>query len=66
MKIQHIEAVNMGNDQAEISQEVMRLIQDMEFKSLDDFYEIEGELITKACKNLGWHSVPQNGGLIAE
>jgi hypothetical protein len=66
MKIQHIEAVNMGNYQEEIAQEVLRLIQGMEFQSLEDFYEIENELITKACKNLAWHSVPQNGGLIAE
>ena len=66
MKIQHIEAVNMGNYQEEIAQEVLRLIQGMEFQSLEDFYEIEGKLNTKACKKLGWHSVPQNGGLIAE
>ena len=66
MKVQSIEATNMGNDQQQIADEVLRIVADQEFSSEDEFFNTEGALITLACRNLGWHSVPQSGGLLVE
>ena len=63
MKIEHLEATNMGSDQQEIADKVMEYVYDMEFEKESDFWEIEGSLIYKACKELEWDSVPQCGGL---
>jgi len=64
MKLLTIEATDMGNNQDEIAEEVYNLVADHDFKTEAEFYEMEGKLITQACKNLNWQSVPQNGGLV--
>jgi|14BtaG_2_1085337.scaffolds.fasta_scaffold329063_1 hypothetical protein len=59
-----IEATDMGNNQQDIADWVENYIyeqpQDKQQALLDD----ADNLITLACNSLGWHSVPQNGGLI--
>ncbi len=63
MKILSVEATDMGNNQQDIANKVDEIIGMREFASPDEFYAIERELIDKACKELGWLSVPQCGGL---
>lgn len=66
MKIFNIEAINMGNDQQEIADWIVNHIGNTEFENEEAFYEQEGLFIHMACKSMGWYSVPQTGGLIAE
>lgn len=60
LSIDHLEPINMGNDQQEIADYVMEQVGGMSFDSKDDFNE--GAFIEIACKELGWASTPQNGG----
>ena len=64
MKVLSIEAVDMGNYQHEIADWVDNYLDGLDFKDQSEFDAIEFKLIEKACKALGWHSVPQYGGLI--
>ena len=64
MKIQSIEATDMGNDQQEIADLVETYVKDIDFLSPSEFDDIEYQLIIRACKELGWSSVPTTGGLI--
>ena len=64
MKILSIEACDMGIDQQEIADWVDNYLDYRDFKDQAEFDAIEYALIEKACKALGWHSVPSNGGLI--
>ncbi len=64
MKISSIEGVDMGPDQDEIAEMVMEYVHDVDFEREDDFNE--GAMITRACVELGWASVPQVGGLLIE
>ena len=64
MKVYSIEATDMGNNQEEIAGKVEDYTDGVEFTTKEAFYDIEGGLITKACKDLGWENVPQTGGLI--
>ena len=66
MKIRHIEAYNMGPDQIELANWIDNHVSEINFKSSDQFHRCEFDYITLACKELGWHSVPQNGGLLVE
>ena len=66
MKIFAITATDMGKDQKEIAAWVEEHVYGREFKDEQEFYDIEGKLIEKACKELGWASTPQIGGLIVE
>jgi len=66
MKVYRIEATDMGSDQEEIAAKVEELVQGIDFTSDDEFHEQEDALITRACKELGWSSVPQQGGLAVE
>jgi len=66
MKVYRIEATDMGSDQEEIAAKVEELVREIEFASDDEFHELEEELVTRACKKLGWSSVPQQGGLAVE
>ena len=66
MKIRQIEACDMGTDQREIAEWVENHLGDRIFSSKEEFEDQEFELIHLACKALGWHSVPQNGGLTVE
>ena len=66
MKITYLSATDMGPDQQEIADKVFDFVQHLSFKSKNDFFEMEGCLINNACVDLGWHSVPQVGGLLAE
>ena len=65
MKMFNLEATDMGNNQQEIADKALELIADKDFKTADEFYDMEGDLIERACKELGWQSTPQTGGLIA-
>ena len=65
MKVYSIEATNMGNNQEEIASKVEDYTDGVDFETEDAFCNMEGELITRACNDLGWGSVPQTGGLIA-
>lgn len=64
MKVLNIEAVDMGNNQQEIADWVMRIYGDIDWPTKADFEDLEYILIDQACDFLGWHSVPSNGGLI--
>lgn len=66
MKIRNIEATDMGPDQQEIASWVENHLGYTEFTSQEEFDKQEGSLIHLACKELGWHSVPQSGGLVVE
>jgi len=66
MKIRNIEAYNMGPDQIELANWIDNHVSEINFKSSDQFHRCEFDYITLACKELGWHSVPQNGGLLVE
>ena len=66
MKIFNIEAIDMGNNQSEIANKVLEYVDGVSYSSKDDFYSQEGALITQACYDLGWDSVPQSGGLEVE
>ena len=66
MKIRHIEAYNMGPDQTELANWIDNHVAEIDFKSSDQFHRCEFDYITLACKELGWHYVPQNGGLLVE
>lgn len=65
MKMFNLEATDMGSNQDEIADKALELITDKDFKTEDEFYDMECELIERACKELGWKSIPQTGGLIA-
>lgn len=65
MKILSLEAVDMGVNQDEIAEKCEDYIWQTDFKTADEFYAISDNLVVRACKELGWHSVPQNGGLEA-
>jgi len=41
-------------------------IYDRDFKNLEEFHDIEQELINDACAALKWHSVPDGLGLVSE
>jgi hypothetical protein len=64
MRVFSIEAIGMGNCQQEIADKVEELVDGVEFPDEQAFSSQEGELITRACNDLGWASVPQNGGLV--
>ena len=64
MKILSIEAADMGNNQQEIAEEALYIIGDRDFKSPEEFYNLESKLILQSCMNLGWNSFPSTGGLI--
>ena len=66
MKIRNIEAYNMGPDQTELAHWIDNHVAEIDFTTTDDFHRCEFDYITLACKELGWHSVPQNGGLMVE
>ena len=66
MKIRNIEAYNMGPDQTELAHWIDNHVAEIDFTTTDDFHRCEFDYITLACKELGWHSVPQNGGLLVE
>ena len=66
MRIFHIEATDMGSDQQDIADKVMDMVDGRNFSSKDEFAKIEGQLVTQACQQLGWPSVPQTGGLLVE
>jgi len=65
MKMYNLEATNMGNNQQEIADRVLELIGNKDFKTEEEFWDLEGKLIEQACKDLNWSSVPQTGGLVA-
>jgi hypothetical protein len=64
MQIFNIEATDMGCDQGEIADKVLDYVDGVDFKSPDEFNDLEGRLITRACNEMGWASVPQVGGLL--
>jgi hypothetical protein len=64
MKICYLEATDMGRDQQEIADRALEIIDDKDFKTPKEFWDIEGSLIEQACKDLGWKSTPQTGGLL--
>ena len=64
MKIFNLEATNMGTDQDEIAKKVLDFVSGIDFKTEDDFLDREQDYIEKACKELGWSSCPQTGGLL--
>lgn len=64
MRIHSIEATDMGPDQQEIADRVAEIIGDRDFKTPDEFWDLEGHLVTQACNDLGWTSVPSTGGLV--
>lgn len=66
MKIFNLEATDMGNNQSEIAAKVLEYVDGIDYATKDDFYNQEGALITQACTELGWSSVPQSGGLEVE
>ena len=66
MKICNLTATDMGENQSEISDKVLEYVDGINYASKNDFYEVEYALITKACNELGWLSVPQCGGLEVE
>ena len=66
MKLYNLEATNMGNNQQELADRALEIVGDKDFKTAEEFWEIEGELIEQACKDLNWVSVPQTGGLVAK
>lgn len=59
-KIEHLDPVDMGNNQQELADYVMEQVEGMSFDEKDDFNE--GAFIEVACKELGWATVPQTGG----
>ena len=59
-KIDHLDPVDMGNNQQELADYVMEQVEGMSFDEKDDFNE--GAFIQTACKELGWATVPQTGG----
>ena len=65
MKIISLEFTDMGNNKQEIADKCLEYIQYREFATEEEFYIIEYDLITRACAELGWLSIPQTGGLIA-
>jgi len=66
MKISTIEAHDMGPNQQEIATWVENHLGFSDFTSQEAFDAQEIALIALACLELGWHSVPQNGGLTVE
>ena len=64
MKILRIEACDMGVNQQEIADWVDNYLDYRDFKDQAEFDAIEYALIEKACKALGWHSVPESGLLV--
>jgi hypothetical protein len=64
MRIFNIEATDMGSDQQEIAAWVMQKTTGHGFARESQFDEFGW--IEKACKALGWQSVPEHGGLIVE
>lgn len=62
MKILEIEAVSMGSFQQEIADKVFEYVAEIKFNSVDDFDM--SKYIAQACRDLGWHSVPDQGGLV--
>ncbi len=64
MKITAIEASGMGSHQDEIRQKVQEYLYDMEFTCIDEFHDMESRLIIRACLELNWFSIPQQGGFI--
>tara|TARA_R110000751_G_scaffold200782_1_gene305614 strand:+ start:263 stop:478 length:216 start_codon:yes stop_codon:yes gene_type:complete len=66
MRIKHMEACDMGPHQQEIADHVLRVVEHLTFTSEGQFFDMEGVLITDACRDLGWQSVPQVGGLLPE
>tara|TARA_R100001082_G_scaffold15629_1_gene7978 strand:+ start:509 stop:880 length:372 start_codon:yes stop_codon:yes gene_type:complete len=62
LKIDYLQAVDMGSDQQEIADWVLDQVSDITFQSKDEFDEKEGQWIGEACKALGWHFTPQTGG----
>lgn len=64
MKINHIEAINMGANQQQIADCVLTLIENKDFNTEQEFSDMESALIGRACKLLGWASIPQTGGLV--
>ena len=64
MKIEYIEATDMGSNQQDIADQVFDTLNGRDFSSKAEFEEIEGQLVTQACQRLGWATVPQTGGLI--
>ena len=63
MKIQHLEATDMGTNQSEIADKVMEYVAGVDFKTAEDFTDQEYQLIIRACNDLKWWSVPSVGGL---
>ncbi len=59
-KIEHLDPVDMGNNQQELAEYVMEQVEGMSFDEKDDFNE--GAFIHTACKELGWAFTPQVGG----
>ncbi len=66
MKIYSIEAVDMGNDQEKIASKIEEYVEGMDFASKDQFFAFEGKLVARACREMGWQSTPQTGGLLVE
>lgn len=64
MKIFNLEATDMGNNQYEIASKVYEYAQNIDFNTPEEFYKQEGALIERACKEIGWSSCPQTGGLV--
>jgi len=64
MKIFNLEAIDMGNNQQEIADRILEIVGDKDFKTHEEFLNLESNLIVQACKDLNWLSVPQSGGLV--
>ena len=66
MKIRNTETIGMGLGRQKLAKWVENHIGNTEFINQEEFDKQEGALIHLACKELGWYSVPQNGGLVVE
>lgn len=64
MKVFSLEATDMGDNQSEIAAKVEEYVPGIDFKTIEEFYGQEGIFIERACKEMGWASCPQTGGLI--
>ena len=64
-RIYNISPSGLGTNGQEIADWVNEYLQDLEINP-ETFSAMEGELITKACKELDWTFVPQSGGLDVE
>jgi hypothetical protein len=68
MKNFNIEAIDMGNNQADIAEWVEHYIFEQQTKgiNIDEMLEDPDQFVSMACKALGWHSQPSVGGLVVE